>query len=232
MWNGKNKAVTFSYDDGITQDKRLIELFNKYGLKCTFNINSGLLGQDGYLDREGERVTHIKVKPEEVRSLYAGHEIAAHTLTHPALRDCSDEEILRQVEEDRLRLSELAGYEVVGMAYPGGTGCIGTSDKIIREKTGIKYARTTTSTYNFDLQDDLILFNPTVYHHTEWDAMFSLGRKFLELTPDKPQLFYIWGHSFEFDIHNTWDRMEEFCKMISGIEDIFYGTNKEVLQDK
>ena len=68
MWNGKNKAVTFSYDDGITQDKRLIELFNKYGLKCTFNINSGLLGQDGYLDREGERVTHIKVKPEEVRT--------------------------------------------------------------------------------------------------------------------------------------------------------------------
>lgn len=232
MWNGKNKAVTFSYDDGVTQDKRLIELFNKYGLKCTFNINSALLGQDGYLDREGERVTHIKVKPEEVRSLYSGHEIAAHTLTHPSLKDCSDEEILRQVEEDRLRLSELAGYEVVGMAYPGGTGCIGTSDEIIREKTGIKYARTTTSTYNFDLQDDLILFNPTVYHHTEWDAMFSLGRKFLELEPDKPQLFYIWGHGYEFDIHNTWDRMEEFCKMISGREDIFYGTNKEVLLDR
>ena len=201
-------------------------------MKCTFNINSGLLGQDGYLDREGERVTHIKIKPEEVRSVYAGHEIAAHTLTHPILRDCTDDEVLRQVEEDRLKLSELAGYEVIGMAYPCGTGCIGASDKIIREKTGIKYARTTTSTYNFDLQDDLILFNPTVYHHREWDAMFSLGRKFLELKPEKPQMFYIWGHSFEFDIHDTWDRMEEFCKMISGKKDIFYGTNKEVLLDR
>ena len=40
MFNGKMKAVTFSYDDGVTQDKRLIELFNKYGLKATFNINS------------------------------------------------------------------------------------------------------------------------------------------------------------------------------------------------
>ena len=34
------KAVTFSYDDGVTQDIRLIELLNKYHLKCTFNLNS------------------------------------------------------------------------------------------------------------------------------------------------------------------------------------------------
>ncbi len=37
------KYLTFSYDDGVTQDIRLIELFNKYGMKATFNINSGLL---------------------------------------------------------------------------------------------------------------------------------------------------------------------------------------------
>lgn len=41
MWNGKKKAVTFSFDDGVTQDIRLIEIFNKYGLKGTFNLNSG-----------------------------------------------------------------------------------------------------------------------------------------------------------------------------------------------
>ena len=45
----KLKAVTFSYDDGVTQDIRLIELLNKYGLKCTFNLNSELLGQKGIL---------------------------------------------------------------------------------------------------------------------------------------------------------------------------------------
>ena len=44
MWNGKLKAVTFSYDDGVTQDIRLIEIFNKYNLKATFNLNSELLG--------------------------------------------------------------------------------------------------------------------------------------------------------------------------------------------
>ena len=42
MWNGKKKAVTFSYDDGVEQDRRLIALFNKYGMKATFNQNSGI----------------------------------------------------------------------------------------------------------------------------------------------------------------------------------------------
>lgn len=42
MWNGKKKAVTFSYDDGIVYDKHLVEILNKYGLKCTFNLNSGV----------------------------------------------------------------------------------------------------------------------------------------------------------------------------------------------
>ncbi len=35
MFNRKMKAVTFSYDDGVTQDIRLIDMFNKYGLKAT-----------------------------------------------------------------------------------------------------------------------------------------------------------------------------------------------------
>ena len=47
MWNGKNKAVTFSYDDGTEHDIRLVEIFNRYGMKCTFNLNSGLMNEDG-----------------------------------------------------------------------------------------------------------------------------------------------------------------------------------------
>jgi len=37
----RDKAVTLSYDDGVRQDKRLISIMQKYGLKGTFNINSG-----------------------------------------------------------------------------------------------------------------------------------------------------------------------------------------------
>ena len=56
MFNGKMKAVTFSYDDGVTQDIRLIELLNKYNLKATFNLNSELLGKPGMLVRDNQRV--------------------------------------------------------------------------------------------------------------------------------------------------------------------------------
>ena len=55
MYQGKNKAITFSYDDGVTQDRRLIEILNRYGLKATFNINSGLLDRpDDFLMIDGK----------------------------------------------------------------------------------------------------------------------------------------------------------------------------------
>ncbi len=230
MFQGKMKAVTFSYDDGVTQDRRLIRLFEKYGLKGTFNLNSGLLGQPGSLVRENVTVAHVKPRASEVRAIYEGHEIAAHTLTHPPLTALPDEDVVREVEEDRLALSDIAGYEVVGMAYPCGSSCVDEHVAgLIRAETGIRYARTTTSTHRFDLQDDLILFNPTVYHHTEWNALFDLGEKFVSLRPETPQIFYIWGHAYEFDIHGEWERFEDFCRLIAGRNDIFYGTNREVL---
>ena len=224
------KAITFSYDDGVTQDIRLIELFNKYGLKCTFNINSELLGKKGILIRNDKRIAHYKVHPEDVKYVYEGHEIAVHTLTHPLLPKCDTDEIIRQVEADRLNLSELAGYEVVGMAYPGGG--VNNDDRvaeIIKQNTGVRYCRTTTTTDSFDVQGNLYRFNPTSYH-LDFDKMMSLGREFLELETEEPKIFYVWGHSYEMDYAtDNWTRLEEFCRLISGRSDIFYGTNSEVL---
>lgn len=224
------KAVTFSYDDGVTQDQRLIDIFDRYGLKCTFNINSGLLGKANSLIREDVTVAHVKPRACEVKNIYKGHEIAAHTLTHPCLCNLPDEEVVRQVEEDRVALSELAGYEVVGMAYPGGgTNYDARVVRVIRDHTGIRYARTIISNNSFELQDDLLQFRPTVYHHESIDALFEVGKRFLAAEASTPQILYVWGHAYEFDIHNTWSRFEDFCRMISGRPDIFYGTNREVL---
>ena len=231
MFQGKRKAVTFSYDDGVTQDIRLAELFHRYGLKATFNLNSQRLGESRSIVRDGVEVRHDKVMPADVHRIYEGHEIAAHTLTHPLLPKLeSDAEIIRQVEEDRLRLSELAGYEVVGFAYPGGgVNYDSRVSGLIRRHTGVRYARTTVSNHGFDRQENLYEFKPTVYHHGEMDRMFALAEEFLASTPTEPQILYIWGHAYEFDIRNEWDRFEEFCRMIGGRDDIFYGTNREVL---
>lgn len=227
----KLKAVTLSYDDGVTQDIRLIELLNKYGLKCTFNLNSELLGKKGILIREGERISHYKIHPEDVKYVYDGHEVAAHTLTHPNLTTLDEAEVVRQVEQDRLNLSELTGYEVVGMAYP--CGGINNDDRvanIIREQTGVAYCRTITNTDSFCQQDNLYRFNPNVYHIMEFDRLMEMGQRFVEATAGTPQIFYIWGHSYEMDFKpDYWIKLEEFFKLISNKDDIFYGTNKEVL---
>ena len=230
MFCGKNKAITFSYDDGVTQDIRLIEIFDRYGLKATFNLNSELLGREGELIREGVKVNHTKNKPEDVKKIYKNHEVAAHTLTHPILTKLPDSEIIRQVEEDRKNLEKLTDKPVVGMAYPGGGVNFNEHvANVIRENTGIKYARTTVSSYNFDLQTDLYVFNPTVYHHAEWDKMIELGERFVAMKTETPKIMYIFGHAYEFDINDSWDRFEDFCRMVGGRDDIFYGTNAEIL---
>ena len=222
------KAITFSYDDGVTQDIRLIELFNKYNVKGTFNLNSSLFGLPGVCDWFENKASHNKVKAEEVQDIYKGHEIAVHTLTHPNLTLLEDSVIIRQVERDREELSMLAGYDVVGMAYPGGNIDNRVAD-VIRKSTGVKYSRTTACTNNFDLQENMFRFNSSVYH-LNVDKMFELANQFVELKTDKPQIFYIWGHSYEFDVFETWEKFEELLKLISGKEDVFYGTNKEVFE--
>jgi len=229
MWNGKKKAITFSFDDGVTQDIRLTQMLNAYGLKATFNLNSALLGLQGSLERNGKKVSHQKILACDVRRVYQGHEIAAHTLTHPNLTTLDDDTIVHQVETDRRILSEIAGYEVVGMAYP--CGGVNNDDRVaavIRERTGIKYARTITSTCRFDGQDNLFRFDPSVYYI---DAdLESIVDKFLALKADQPQLLYIWGHSYEMDAeYISWEKFESICKRLAGHSDIFYGTNKETL---
>ena len=179
------------------------------------------------LIREGKEVNHTKIPASELASIYKNHEVAAHTLTHPHLPYLSDDEVIRQVERDRLNLSEIVGYEVVGMAYPGGG--MNNNDRVarlIKNHTGIKYARTISLGYSFLPQPDLYRYKPTAFH-LDFADNYRLAADFFERETEG--VFYIWGHSYEFDIHNTWDQFEDFCKAISGRPDVFYGTNKEIL---
>ena len=233
MFYGKQKAVTFSFDDGVTQDRRVIEILGKYNLKCTFNLNSARLGEPGVLEKNGISADHSRISAEEIRSVYAGHEVAAHTLTHPNLVTIEDDqEIIRQVEQDRLRLSELLGYEVVGFAYPGGG--VNHNDHIVqllKEHTGVRYARINGISKSFEVPEDLYRFQGTVdTRSVPREELFAMADRFLNSSPDRPQILTVYGHSYAYDYEpGSWEVLEEFCAYISNRPDVFYGTTREVL---
>ncbi|NGZ75217.1 polysaccharide deacetylase family protein [Saccharibacillus alkalitolerans] len=211
---GRHKALTFSYDDGRTQDRRLVEIFNRHGLKATFHLNSGKFDEPGY------------VKYEEVSALYAGHEVSAHTVNHPFLERIPRERLIMEVMDDRGALEELAGYPVRGMSYPYGAYTEEVAEAI--GSLGIRYCRTVRSTGEFAVPRRPLTWHPTCHHK----QMREYGQKFLELDPPAHYanlaLLYVWGHSYEFDNDDNWQEIEEFCAGISGREDIWYATNIEI----
>ncbi len=217
------KAVTFSYDDGVTSDLKLLEIFNKYGMKCTFNLNFGLGPTNGGWEFMGKPVKRLELRDN--LAAYEGHEIAAHALTHQNLVDISIEEARKEMVEDREGLTELFGKCPVGMAYPYGT----FSDEVVAmlRELGFRYGRTVWESCSFDVQTDLLRFRPTCHHDNE--RLFELAEEFLAMETEEPKIFYIWGHSYEFMGNDNWDRIEKLCQMLAGRADIFYGTNAEVL---
>ena len=229
MYRSKMKAVTFSFDDGVTQDQRLIKLLDKYALKSTFNINSQRLDQAKILLVGDVTVSHCKPRACEIKAIYQNHEVAGHTLSHPCLTTRSDDEIVREVEEDRLILSKLCGYEVQGFAYPGGSKYV--DDRVInavKTRTNVKYARNACTSKSFEPPKDLFNVIPT---SSFLDSdIFDLAQEFIALKPTSPKLFFIYGHAYEPDGYSDgWERVEKLFSLISQKDDIFYGTNKACL---
>lgn len=225
----KIKALTFSYDDGCTQDIRLAEMFRRHGVKGTFNLNSSRFGNIGQITRLGKyTVSFSMVEAEKVPEIYKGHEIATHSYTHPSLCNISDEEIDREIGLDIEALTSLAGYRTLGHAYPG--GCF--SDHVIEKlrSLGIKYARTVVSTKDFSLPEDFLAWHPTCYDHES--GVNTLVSRFLAIdkADDTLPLFYIWGHSFELDMWDTdrWADMDMLCAALSRDPMTWYATNMEI----
>ena len=219
MFGRKMKAFTLGFDDGVIQDRRLVSILNKYGIKCTFFLNSEKFGCKSERDFDGVIVNTSRIDVGEVRDLYLGHEIAAHALTHKPLAEIPLEEAYREAELDRAALSRIAGYEVTGFAYPNGS----VNDEVIdmlRDRTGIRYARWNGESMSFDIPSELLKMNYTARFTN--DAIFDLAHEFIALKPKTPKVFSIFGHAYEFDAFSSWDRLEDFCRLISGHDDIYY----------
>lgn len=222
---GKRKALTLSYDDGVFQDIRLIAIMKENGLKGTFNLNSGIVAS-----YEGEKLHgSIRLTKDQIRELYLpnGMEIACHTVNHPFLEQLPGAMCFEEVYEDRLAWENLTGGMVRGMAYPMGT----FSDDVVQilRQCGIVYSRTVVSTEKFDMPKDWLRLPATCHHNNP--RLFELAEKFLNAPNGRPPiLFYLWGHSYEFDRDDSWDRIEKFAQLMGNRDDIWYATNMEIYE--
>lgn len=231
--DGKAKAVTFSYDDGvILSDKRLVELFDKYGMKATFNFNC-------------DYVRKVNFTPEEIKEYFLsrGHEIAVHGANHRACGNLRAIEGIRDVLDCRLELEAKCGTIIRGMAYADSgitqMGNFGNYEQIKNYLTelDIVYARTLLGDNDsFMLPADFHAWMPSAHHNNP--KIMEYIDKFLNLDISPrayharrvPRLLYIWGHSHEFDRDDNWERIEEICKKLANNDELWYATNMEIYE--
>jgi len=210
---GVCRCLTMSYDDGRGEDVRLVETFNKYGIKGTFHLNSAYLGKD-------DRITF-----DAVSELYAGHEVSCHMATHPWPTDIPYTAKLAEIYEDRKTLERACGYPVRGMSYPYGNFDDETVNVI--KSAGIEYSRTVFATHSFTMPNDFLRWDPTCHHIGNLDEKIPL---FFDNKDERHyKLFYVWGHSYEFARKDNWELIEDFCRKMSGHDNVWYATNIEIV---
>ena len=228
---GREKAFTASYDDNLLADRHLLEIMGRYGIKCTLNVNNAFLEEQ-----------NIRMPVEDTNALVdaGGHEIAQHCDHHIAPGLASPCTVMREVLEGRQFLERRFVRIVRGMAYPD-TGitrfksCINyeTVRRILHD-AGVAYSRSLGGDNDcFMLPDDWYNWIPTAHHGNP--QLFNWLEEFLTADlaqkPPKgqaPLLFYVWGHSFEFDRNNNWERLEELCRRAGGQDEVWYATNIEI----
>ena len=221
---GKSRALTLSYDDCVEQDVRLMSIMDRYGLKGTFNLNGGLYPHEDKVWPEGQ--IHRRLKKAEATEVFAesGHEVAVHGYEHQSLADISSVNATADVLRDRLALEEQFGRIVRGMAYANGS----YSDSAVQilKDCGIAYARTTVATRDFKIPTDWLRL-PVTCKHTD-PRLMELAEEFITTEKRQPRLFYLWGHSYEFERDDNWNVIEEFAAYVSNHEDVWYATNIEI----
>lgn len=203
---GKNmKIVSLSFDDGTIYDKRFIDLLNKYGLKATFNLNSGLDNFIWYYEDKPIRRLNL----EESKDIYNGHEVASHSLTHPYFSSLDEKRQIQEVEEDILNLEKIFSRKIEGFAFPF-IDQTEANIQVVKNNIDLKYIRCSIFTEKILPKDRYHVGINALYD--DKDIYEKLERYKSNILPNS--LFVIAGHSYEFEVKNDWEKIEKLLKYL------------------
>ena len=205
------KIVSLSFDDGTIYDKRFIDLLNKYGLRATFNLNSGLKDFIWYYEDKPIRRLNL----EESKEIYKGHEVASHSLTHPYFSSLDEKRQIREVEEDILNLEKIFSRKIEGFAFP----FIDQTEAYKKKKKNnidLKYIRCSIFTEKILPKDRYHVGINALYD--DKDIYEKLERYKSNILPNS--LFVIAGHSYEFEVKNDWEKIENLLKYLKDNDEL------------
>ncbi len=236
--DGKKRALTFSFDDGHSQDIRLIGLLNRYGLKCTFNLTGGNCKNDCFVKRENG--VNYWDGSGALKECFKGHEIASHGYLHKNLTILNDEEMRAEIIDDINTLQEAFGCKIEGFVSAYGK----YDDRVIDllKELGIKYHRTTGAKTDYAPAEDPLHWNcgPHIARYKAAETKEYVSNFFMSDT--ELAMLTIWGHSFELTdmdcyskeawngVTDRWELMENICKDVAGKSDVWYATNIEIFK--
>ena len=221
---GKSKAFVVTYDDGVLQDRPFVALLNRYGLKGTFNLNSGLMENEFQWTHANGSVIK-RLSTSGAASLYQGHEVASHSLTHPYMEHLSEEDLIAELRTDKANLERVFGREVKGFAVP-----FDHYSQLIAncaKKCGFEYVRLPRESHSFLPPEDMFNWTAGIFHLDE--GLTDFVDAFLS-TSDELAFCQIAGHSYDLDTENMWDVMEGIFQKISADPEILPITTIELIE--
>lgn len=228
------KYFAWSFDDGLEQDKKIVEILRRYGLGATFHLNSGLFGDKTYEGRIGNLgmtempaakyeaktrhllpyVPHFRIPRDEVKQVYEGFEIAAHSCHHVNLSKCGEAERRAEIAQDVEALSQIFGRQVTGFAYPYGVGAKKSHEAL--RAAGVRYARLATSKPGFRFPEDSLAMPLSCWHISK--KTFDRLEEFFRAETEEDLFFLMFAHGYEFDFgtkESNWNKFERICETVA-----------------
>ena len=221
---GKSKAFVVTYDDGVLQDRPFVALLNRYGLKGTFNLNSGLMENEfEWTHANGSVIKRLST--DSAASLYQGHEIACHSLTHPYMENLGEEELMVELQTDKANLERLFGRKVEGFAVP--FDYYSQQIEACARRCGFAYVRLPRESRSFLPPEDTFNWTAGIFHLDE--GLIGFVDAFLSAS-DELAFCQIAGHSYDLDTENMWGVMEDIFQKISADFEVLSMTTIELIE--
>jgi len=199
--------VAQCWDDGVTDDIRLIEILRRYNAKASFNLNIKLHDDTsaGWRFRDVKDVHRIA--KSDLVGVYDGFLVANHTATHPSLTKLAPEDAVRDIRDGKEMLEQLFGYAVTGFAYPFGDYNSAVEDMV--RDSGHVYARAVPPI------DDVLLNTSPMAFRPNCHFMAADFQSRFEHAASSSGIFYFWGHSYEMVTDDDWNCFEAKIKLLA-----------------